>query len=556
MAWLRTSNNGRRATLVALEVVVIAFTVATAGRLHGEPDAQSSLITLWSAEAAARDVEGSTLRVASRPHRSASDGPALYRLPAPSPPVVGPGGSLAISDKFASLGGVTSGSYWVPPPRSLESDKPLESSHVAGKTVPGKTAERGMEVVDDLPSVTPPLPPSVGGIVEPSGGLAIDRETTVEASPVVAPTIEDSTTGAAAPIEPASDWFIAPEPRPAALTPNATVYRGPLFDSPLFDKTVTTSQRSAPVEAGPSLPNTPTVAEVSAQVKPSVQTAYQLARRGALFAAHSQFVDVLRRIARAKDAEADTDVHSRALAEGMRALDEADDFIPAGVQLEDDLDVRALARSHRTPVLHDAQPGSLAHEAVATYHHWAQQKLGEAVAGEQAGSMVLYGLGKAYSQMAMRGPHDLQAERKAMTMYQAALVAHAGNPLAANEMGVLLAQGGHHAEAEKVFTRLVCMAPSATAFHNLAVVQGKLGRTYQAQLSEEQSQRLAHWERSSGLVSRRKGVTWVSPAELAHMVPAPQPPAPRMAMPPVPQYRGRLPLRVSGPATSSQPLVR
>jgi tetratricopeptide (TPR) repeat protein len=111
-------------------------------------------------------------------------------------------------------------------------------------------------------------------------------------------------------------------------------------------------------------------------------------------------------------------------------------------------------------------------------------------------------------------------------MYCAALDACPKNNLAANELGVLMCRTGHPAEAIDNFTRAIDVAPSATAYHNLAVAQQKLGLPAQAAANEQESQRLAAWERSTGAVSRRAGVEWVSPAEMARVSqPAPLGPA-------------------------------
>jgi tetratricopeptide (TPR) repeat protein len=183
-------------------------------------------------------------------------------------------------------------------------------------------------------------------------------------------------------------------------------------------------------------------------------------------------------------------------------------------------------------VLHDGSARALPHDAVARYHAFAQQHLAAAVAGEQAGSMALYGLGRIHIRMAETTDDDLQSVRKSMTMYQAALAAHPGNHLAANELGVLLAQGGHHVDAVAMLQRAIRIAPTATAFQNLAVVQRKLGDQRQAAASDTEAARLAHWERSVGAVSRRLGVEWVSPEHMARMSTPSERPAPQLAASP------------------------
>ena len=261
----------------------------------------------------------------------------------------------------------------------------------------------------------------------------------------------------------------------------------------------------------------PNTGGLTAQLLPAVQRGYNLAQRGAFFAARAEFIQVLRRVAQAKDAAAGTDVHSRQLAAGLRAMDEADDFVPQGTQLEGELNIRSVASSHRTPVLHDDSETSMPHEAVALYHSYAQEQLGQAAIDEQAGSMALYGLGKVYAQLAERRDDDVQCVRGAMTLYCAALDACPNNNLAANELGVLLCRTGHPAEAVSNFERAINIAPSATAYHNLAAAQGKLGLAAQSAANEQESQRLAAWERSTGAMSRRGGIEWVTPEEMARV---------------------------------------
>jgi len=274
-----------------------------------------------------------------------------------------------------------------------------------------------------------------------------------------------------------------------------------------------------PISAQLSLPP---VAALNAQLLPQVQRGYGLAQRGALFAARTEFVQVLRRVAQERDAATDSDIHSRWLASGLRALDEANDFVPQGVQLEAELDVRSVASAHRTPVLRHYPGRVLPHQATTLYHHFAQRQLAQAVAGEQAGSMALYGLGKIYTLLAAQRDDEVQLVRSAMTMYAAAVEVRPDNHLATNELGVLLCRAGRPAEAARLFERTIDCAPSATAYHNLAIAQRHLGLHDLAQANERESQRLAAWERSTGEVSRRAGIRWVTPDELARVAqPAP-----------------------------------
>ncbi len=278
-----------------------------------------------------------------------------------------------------------------------------------------------------------------------------------------------------------------------------------------------TAGRSAGIVPIAAFP--PTNANLTEQMLPAVQRGFAMARRKALYAAKTEFVQVLRRIAQANDAATNSTMHSAALASGLRTIDEAEDFMPGGVQLEGDIDVRMIASTHRTDVLPAGTQPISPYEAVALYHGYAQQRLEEAVAHEQAGSMALHGLGVVHSQLADREDGDVRLSRYSMTMYSAALGVCPNNHLAANELGVIVYRSGRPAEAVGLFQQAIDFAPSAIAYHNLAMAQQRLGLAGQAAANESESQRLAAKERSRGEVSQRTGVRWVTPEELKNTSP-------------------------------------
>jgi tetratricopeptide (TPR) repeat protein len=300
------------------------------------------------------------------------------------------------------------------------------------------------------------------------------------------------------------------------------------------------------------VPYMPVTAGLSAQLLPAVQRAYALAQRGSLYAAQTEFVQVLRRIAQAKDADEGYDDHSRALAAGLRALDEADDFVPAGVQLEAEMNVPVTVSSHRTPILRDSAGNVLPQEAIAEYHCYAQQQLARAVDGEQAGSMALHGLGKVYCRLAEESPNDAHHTRKAMTMFLAALDTGPQNHLAANEVGVLLARNGHQAEAAAMFRRAIDLAPTGVAYHNLAACEQQLGQRGQAAADNQYGDQLAARERAAGSISRSLGVCWVSPQELAGVA-QPQPLPSAQTSSPVLASRAVTPLGPAATPPANQP---
>ncbi|HID78349.1 MAG TPA: tetratricopeptide repeat protein [Planctomycetaceae bacterium] len=232
---------------------------------------------------------------------------------------------------------------------------------------------------------------------------------------------------------------------------------------------------------------------IARQADRHTRRGFELAGRKAFYAARAQFVLALRLLSQGLDAERQDPVHTKALAVGLRAIQEADDFVPIGSQLEADLDLAAIVRGHQTPVF--SAEGSLPvtpMEAFAAYLSFAQEQLAEAAGDEVAGSMALYGLGKLHTTMAGSPYAGIQAaQSKAMAFYQASLLVDPSNYLAANELGVLLARNDRYLEARRVLEHCAAISRSATAWHNLAVVYQRLGLEQLARRAEQRARRVA-----------------------------------------------------------------
>jgi hypothetical protein len=258
----------------------------------------------------------------------------------------------------------------------------------------------------------------------------------------------------------------------------------------------------------------PTEGELSPHLRGDVQQAFTLARHGALHAARSRFVALLEQMARAKDAAHMTSEHTRALAAGLRALEEADDF--AKVSADDKALEVARGAGHQTPMLQaDSARWTLPHEAMGMYHRYAERKLAAAVKGEQAGSMALFGIGRIYQQLATRQDGVSQPLPKGLTYFRAAVLAHPQNHLAANEAGVLLARSGRYAQALPWLEHAARLASQSVTQRNLAYVCEKLGDAPRAAIHAGESQRLASLEMSHGQLSAERGIEWLSPDEFA-----------------------------------------
>lgn len=259
-----------------------------------------------------------------------------------------------------------------------------------------------------------------------------------------------------------------------------------------------------------------------------IREANALASRGAHYAAREKLIEVLRMISQAKDTHSNDSSHSAALAAGLRALDEAEDFAPQGTQLEAEVEVPLVVAAHRTPIarrlkVDQAQPRQM----MDLYLRYAQVKLGNAVSGEPAGSMALYALGKITSQMGQsQAERNRVSHRQAVAFQQAALMAHNQNYFAAHELAVLMAESGRLAEAEGLLKQVAAREPSPTVYRNLAHVQQRMGRTELASSNRALATQMAAQQAGVGQVR------WVgtdafgrSPITPTHYAgPTPQPP--------------------------------
>ncbi len=247
---------------------------------------------------------------------------------------------------------------------------------------------------------------------------------------------------------------------------------------------------------------------------------FELASRGAYFSARAEFIVALRLLAQALDAEHCTRLHCIALGAGLTALKEAEDFLPKGSGIEADLDLASIIVGHRTPVLHGASIAGLTPmAALQCYFTFAQEQLGAAVDREVAGSIALYGLGKLHKALSEQQAVFLVGARpKAMVFYQAALLAHAENHLASNDLGVLLAQAGRYEDARMALEHSLALHQGSTGWHNLAVVYQNLGHNELSRRAawlsqvfrQQENARLA--QVASGV---QQPVAWVDPPAFA-----------------------------------------
>jgi tetratricopeptide (TPR) repeat protein len=275
--------------------------------------------------------------------------------------------------------------------------------------------------------------------------------------------------------------------------------------------------------AEPAAERSEQLEQIARQADRQTRHGFELANRGAYFAARLEFLGALKVMAEGLDTEQKTDVHSRALTAALTALKEAEDFLPGASRLEADADLARVIATHTTPVLKTQSGKVTAMTALKSYFNFAQEQFAAAAGHEVAGSMALYALGKLHNAMAHKksGP-VAAAEPKAMVYYQAAMLAYPKNFMAANDLGVLLAQCGNYADARKILEHSLALSPQSATWHNLAVVYGQLGQTAAARQADQQAaalQRVEMAQRKISPAAANNAVQWVDPQTFAETSP-------------------------------------
>jgi hypothetical protein len=226
----------------------------------------------------------------------------------------------------------------------------------------------------------------------------------------------------------------------------------------------------------PEVPRIPKIVGLDPQLPPHIERrlsyAFDLAQRGAPYTAEAEFRAVLGLCALELDAREGSSARREALREGLVALQEADQFGGDQVDWRDAADVRKIAAGHTTPVLAGAQQPVDSIQAVQAYYLFAEQRLTTACQGLPGASLAFYGMGRT---IVLPGTRIAHASGKAALFQRVALGIAPQNLLAANELGVLLAQHGQLHDAEKIFQQCVATDATPETWRNLAVVYARQG---------------------------------------------------------------------------------
>ncbi len=422
----------------------------------------------------------------------------------------------------------TTRSDQAPPPRIFLAGERIESiptpaNQSARVWEAGFTQTRqspGYEALasSSMPARLPPATPPAGPMLAPAGPMLAPEPP--KRLPLVAP----------CPVPPKSGFATGADPADIEGAGSSDVLKAPLPVGPSLvagpsDGSSGSGKPGGSVDVSLPAPSAPVgrseqLERIAQQADIHTRRGFGLASRGAHFSARTEFVRALRLVAQGLDTEYDTDEHSRALAAGLTALKEAEDFVPRGSRLEADLDVPGIIGGHRTPVLKEENlDKTTALEALQTYFTFGQSQLGKAVRPEVAGSMALHALGKLHACLAGEKRVVIRAaEPKAIVFYQAALLSDPLNYMAANDLGAFLARSGRYEDAERLL-RYGLAGGQPVSWRNLAVVYQQLGWADRAAHAE------SRWQLAGGGPAKPPAaaptVRWMEPTEFARSSPRP-----------------------------------
>lgn len=340
---------------------------------------------------------------------------------------------------------------------------------------------------------------------EPRATVEAPQPVTPQQASVIEPLPDVGATQLASAVEyPTTDTPTTPEVAAESVAPPTTPFvlsSEPLFTTPAAPapSSTTTAVTSAPASISSALtanviaapvatPRPHEAAALTNQAASEFRKGVELASRGSLFAARNQFLKTLTQLAQAADAQAGQRTHEPAWNSAQRAIEELEDFASRRGTANVQSDLTLIIRSHQTKAIALDEAGQLAStEAFVRYMQFAKQRLHEAFGGMPAAASALHAVGRVYDALAEQ-PSLVAPYDKARLFYEAALNVDPSQAAAANDLGVLLARHGRLNEAQSLLTHSVGRYPTSAGYHNLAVVQERLGQPQLAAQARQAAQ--------------------------------------------------------------------
>jgi hypothetical protein len=270
-----------------------------------------------------------------------------------------------------------------------------------------------------------------------------------------------------------------------------------------------------------------------------VNYGFDLARRGAAHSAGQEFTEALWAVAHAKDAQTGGRQHAERLRQGLKALEEVEDFAPLVRRENSDLEAGRRAAQHRTKVARRVVKQRLdAVSAMQVYLNDAHDNLVFAMEGDGAAGEALYGLSRSLQAKSQNGSSGSGlVGAKSMAMLLAAHEISPVNHKITNELGVLYARFGELNKAEVMLKRSLLAREHSESWHNISRVWEMAGKEELAVYANRRSDQL----RRAGVTSRPVEVRFVDPQELV------------ASAPPAPEYTGPSAAKSNAQAVATMP---
>lgn len=233
------------------------------------------------------------------------------------------------------------------------------------------------------------------------------------------------------------------------------------------------------------------------------------AAKGAVFSARTEFLAALRLVAAALDAHEQTNIHIAALAAGLTAMTEAEDFASPREHSGAEIDFAPAIRSHSSRIVSESVASTMSAATLRElYTDFATGQLAAAVAGSPTGSAALHRLGKVALISASQASTK-DSRGKARVFFEAALVADADNFPAANDLAVHLAEDGYYDRAIATLRDALSRAPQPALWNNLAAIHDRRGERHLAHAARLEATNFAARGNSIAGVLPSHNVAWV-----------------------------------------------
>lgn len=233
--------------------------------------------------------------------------------------------------------------------------------------------------------------------------------------------------------------------------------------------------------------------QVEVRALKHIEYGESLSKRNSYLAAQEEFTLALILIARSHKLKSAPSIYADRLADGLKALDDAADFVASKAENSQVSILRQKISSHSTRLISPNDIGSISRiQALDIYCGYAQAQIQQAIGRSRAGSSALHALGKLESLSSISDRrYDWTRQARALVFFRAAMSCDPANAVCSNDLGVLLYEMGRLQEAQQALKISIELSSSHIAWTNLAAVHQQLAATAETFEERERQARLS-----------------------------------------------------------------